>query len=729
MKSFRLKIGGMSCAGCAATVEGVLNRVTGVKTTTVFLAAEQAEVKCEDSVSQQDLIDAVEKAGYKAWQYHEEPDEEEEKLYIKQRKRMRLELTFSIIFTAPMLIGMVLSLFGMHNSFTMFLHNPWVQLILATPVQIFIGARFYRSAFFALRSHGANMDVLVALGTTAAYILSVYNGFFIPHDHSGMSPIYFESSATIITLILLGKYLEEGAKGKTSEAVKKLIGLKPKTACRIENGQQVTIPYQEIKPGDLLLVRPGERIPVDGIIKEGKSSVDESMLTGESIPIQKEVGSIVTGGTINQKGSFTFEVQKAGQDTTLSQIIQFVQKAQLQKAPIQKLADKVAKVFVPTIVVLAFITLIVWLLVGEDGTSAILHAVSVLVIACPCALGLATPTAIMVSTGKGAELGILIKGAESLQRASEITTMVFDKTGTITQGKPTVTDLKILSGSEEDALIYAGALEQQSEHPLGDTIYQYAKEKISQIPKAVDFTSITGRGVSGNVNGHSVLLGSLKLMSEQGVKLKEAENDIDFMQGEGKTVTLLSLDGKLTAIIAIADPIKPHAAEMIEELKNRNITSAILTGDNKLTAKAIADQVGISNIHAEILPQNKAEEIKNMMSSGQVVAMVGDGINDAPALATADLGVAMGSGTDIAIESADVTLLHDDLRSVVTFLSLSKKTMRKIRQNLFWAFLYNSIGIPFAALGFLNPILAGAAMALSSICVVMNSLSLKRFSN
>lgn len=729
MKNFRIKIGGMSCAGCAATVEGVLNRVPGVKTATVFLASEQAEVKCENSVSQQDLIEAVEKAGYKAWQYQEEPDEEEEKSYIKRRKRMKLELIFSIVFTSPMLLGMVLSLFDIHNSFTMFLHNPWVQLILATPVQVFIGARFYRSAFFALRSHGANMDVLVALGTTAAYLLSIYNGFFTSYDHSLMSPIYFESSATIITLILLGKYLEEGAKGKTSEAVKKLIGLKPKTACRIENGQQVTIPYQDIKPGDLLLVRPGERIPVDGIVREGKSSVDESMLTGESIPIQKEVGSIITGGTINQKGSFTFKVQKAGQDTTLSQIIRFVQKAQLQKAPIQKLADKVAKVFVPTIVVLAFITLIVWLLIGEDGTSAILRAVSVLVIACPCALGLATPTAIMVSTGKGAELGILIKGAESLQRASQITTMVFDKTGTITEGKPTVTDLKILSGSEEDALIYAGTLEQQSEHPIGDTIYQYAKERISQIPKAVDFTSITGRGVSGNVNGHLVLIGNPKLLSEHGVKLEEAENDIDFMQGEGKTVTLLSLDGKLTAIIAIDDPIKPHAAEMISGLKSCGIKVAILTGDNRLTAKAIANKVGISNIHAEILPQNKAEEIKNMMDVGQVVAMVGDGINDAPALATADLGVAMGSGTDIAIESADVTLLRDDLRSVATFLSLSKKTMRKIRQNLFWAFLYNSIGIPFAALGFLNPILAGAAMALSSICVVMNSLSLKRFSN
>lgn len=726
-KTIRLRLGGMSCAGCAATIEGALKRHSGVRSAEVNLAGSVGQVLCEESVSEQELIDVVVKAGYQAFPYQDENDRQEEE-YRSHRKRMRRELILSILLTAPMLLGMLLSLLGMHNSFTMFLHNPLVQLILATPVQWVIGMRFYTSAFRAIRARGANMDVLVALGTTAAYLLSIYNGFFTSYDHAGMPPIYFESSATIITLVLLGKYLEEGAKGKTSEAVQKLIALKPQTASRMENGEPVSIPYADIRPGDFLLVRPGEKIPADGVVTEGSSSVDESMLTGESIPVVKEMGSKVTGGSINQKGSFVFQVEKAGQETTLSQIIQYVQEAQLQKAPIQKLADQVARVFVPAIVLIALVTFILWMIVQGDVTQSLLHAVSVLVIACPCALGLATPTAIMVGTGKGAQLGILIKGAEALQKASQITTMVFDKTGTITQGSPEVTDCVLLQGREEEALRISGALEQFSEHPLGETIYQYAKEKCESIPKVTHFQSFTGKGVGGQIDGKAVWLGNPRLMQEEKIDLSAGEAQLFALQNEGKTVSLISKEKELLALIAVADPIKPYARETMDALHDMHIKTEMLTGDHQKTAEAIAKKVGIQAMRAEILPQQKADEIQNLKEKGEITAMIGDGINDAPALATADLGIAIGSGTDIAIQSADITLLRADLRSVVTFLKLSKRTMRKIKQNLFWAFLYNSIGIPFAAFGLLNPILAGAAMAMSSICVVLNSLSLRRFS-
>jgi copper-(or silver)-translocating P-type ATPase len=543
-----------------------------------------------------------------------------------------------------------------------------------------------------------------------------------------MKNLYFEASAVIITLILLGKYLEAVAKGKTSEAIKKLMGLQAKTARVVRDGTEQDIPIEEVVLGEVIIVRPGEKIPVDGKILEGNSSIDESMLTGESLPVEKKSGDYVIGATINKFGTFRFEATKIGKDTALSQIIKMVEDAQGSKAPIQKIADRVSGIFVPVVIGIALLTFFIWLLVTGDVTKAIVSAVAVLVIACPCSLGLATPTAIMVGTGKGAENGILIKGGEHLEMAYKLNAVVLDKTGTITKGQPEVTDIVVLGNYEErEILRLASITEKSSEHPLGVAIFEHGKKEFGEVNNPEKFEAIPGRGVVAVIEGKSIHMGTRKLMIEQGIDLGNIEATIARLEDEGKTAMLMAIDNTLTALIAVADTLKESSREAIEELKSIGVEVYMITGDNKRTANAIAKQVGITNVLAEVLPENKAEEVEKLKAEGKIVAMVGDGINDAPALATADIGMAIGTGTDVAIEAADITLMRGDLRTIPAAIRLSRKTMNKIKQNLFWAFFYNIIGIPFAAFGLLNPMIAGGAMAFSSVSVVTNSLSLKGY--
>lgn len=720
-KTITLNIEGMSCANCAAFLEKQFKKHPGVEDATVNLVAKRATVTAKDSLDAKKLIDLTERVGYKAFL----ADYNQSVLEEKMGNKDKIVLIIAIILTAPMIIGMILSFLGVHNSFTAILHNQWFQLILATPVQFIIGARFYRSAVNSLSQKTANMDVLVALGTTAAYLLSIYNGFIAPiaTPQGEMKPIYFESSATIITLILLGKYLEEGAKRKTTSAIQKLIKLRPKTATVLKNDSEITLSIDEVVLGDRILVRPGEQIPVDGIIESGKSAVDESMVTGESLPVEKGEGNLVIGGTINQAGSFIMTATKIGKDTILSKIIKLVEDAQGKKAPIQKLADQISSVFVPFIIIIATMTLMFKIAFFGNIEAAVLSAVSVLVIACPCALGLATPTAVMVGTGKGAQRGILIKSGEALQKAGDIKTIIFDKTGTITYGKPKVVDA-IYFDEMDKALSLAAAAEFQSEHPLAKAIYSLAKEKEFSIPKCQEFEYTTGAGVVAKVENSKVLIGSDRIMKERKIDLTEVKEKVLNWEETGKTTVYLAVDKKLSAIFAIADTIKPEALDMVEELKRLEINTVLLTGDKKQTAEAIAKEAGIEKIIAQALPDEKSKAIEDYKKQG-AVAMVGDGINDAPALAVADIGISLGGGTDIAIDTADIILMRNDLSEIPAMIKLSKNTMKKIKQNLFWAFLYNSIGIPFAALGFLSPVVAGAAMTLSSLSVVLNSLSLK----
>jgi Cu+-exporting ATPase len=542
-----------------------------------------------------------------------------------------------------------------------------------------------------------------------------------------MKELYFEAAAVIITLILLGKYLEAVAKGKTSDAIKKLMGLQARTARVIRDGSEADIPIEEVEVGDVIVVRPGEKVPVDGRILEGNSSIDESMLTGESLPVEKKAGDMVVGATINRFGTFKFEATRIGKDTVLSQIIKMVEDAQGSKAPIQKIADRVSGVFVPTVIGIAIVTFLIWYLTTGDFTNAIISAVSVLVIACPCALGLATPTAIMVGTGKGAENGILIKGGEHLEMTYKLDAVVLDKTGTITKGQPEVTDVVTLGSMESiETLRFAAIAEKSSEHPLGTAISERGKNEFGTVPDPEQFEAIPGRGIRAVVDGREVFIGTRKLMQEINISADPAEDAVAKLEDEGKTAMLMAVGGKLEAILAVADTLKESSKEAIEDLKKMGIDVYMITGDNKRTAAAIAKQVGIEHVLAEVLPENKAEEVEKLKRQGRKVAMVGDGINDAPALATADIGMAVGTGTDVAIEAADITLMRGDLKTIPAAIRLSRKTMRKIKQNLFWAFIYNIIGIPFAALGLLNPMIAGGAMAFSSVSVVTNSLSLKR---
>jgi len=566
------------------------------------------------------------------------------------------------------------------------------------------------------------MDVLIAMGTSAAYFYSLYNLL------NGIHEYYFESSAVIITLILLGKTFEAVAKGKTSEAIKKLMGLQPKTARVVRDGQEMDIAIEKLEIGDIIVVRPGERVPVDGVIVEGHSSIDESMLTGESIPVDKTVGDQVVGATINKFGSFKFEAKKIGKDTVLAQIIKLVEEAQGSKAPVQRLADKISGIFVPVVVGIALVTVLGFSLIGNNFNTGLINAVAVLVIACPCALGLATPTAIMVGTGKAAENGILIKSGEHLERAHQMDTIIFDKTGTITKGEPEVTDILAFNGIDEDEILrIAASVEKVSEHPLGQAIVKYAEDKDITLVDTDSFMSLSGKGLRAGFEGKDIYIGNRRLMKENNIDLTGFENEMLRLEEEGKTAMLLSIDGVISGIIAVADKIKETSLEAIKELKAMDLDVYMITGDNERTAKAIAREVGIDNILADVLPENKAEVVEDLKSQGRHVGMVGDGINDAPALAAADVGFAIGTGTDVAMEAADITLMRGDLNGVVTAIRLSHRTMKTIKQNLFWAFFYNSVGIPFSALGFLNPMVAGAAMAFSSVSVVTNSLRLRRF--
>ena len=690
----------------------------GVLEANVNLATEKATVQFDDTLSAEQVIQRVEAIGYGAILFDEEHKQKIQQEKAAYLKRMKRDLILSTVLTAPLMIAMVAMLLGSHAGWVHFLHLPLVQLILVTPVQFGVGQRFYRGAYHALKTKAPNMDVLVVMGTSAAFLLSVYNGFFNPHN----SDLYFESSGMIITLILLGKYLEQKAKTKTSDAIKQLMSLQAKTATVIVAGVEQQVPIEKVQAGDLLRVRPGEQIPVDGKILAGQTTIDESMLTGESLPVDKQVEDQVFGGTVNTTGSIQFTATQVGSMTVLSRIIRMVEDAQGEKAPIQQIADKISEIFVPTVLGIALLTLLATGFFTGDWQLAIVHSVSVLVIACPCALGLATPTAIMVGTGLGAKSGILIKGGGALEKIAHLTTVVLDKTGTITEGKPVVADFEAF---DPQALAYLTSLEQQSEHPLAKAIYQYGKDQTKILP-VEQFESLTGQGVTGIINGKQYFVGSKRGLKERNISF--VEDRVIALEEEGKTVMFLTDQANLLAMISVTDQVKASSKSAIEALHTLGIKVKMLTGDNPQTARYIGEQVGVqsADIVAEVLPEDKAQVVKELQTKGESVGMVGDGINDAPALALADIGIAMGSGTDIAMETADITLMNSDLVSVEKSIRLSKLTLRKIKQNLFWAFCYNVIGIPFAAFGFLNPIIAGGAMAFSSVSVLLNSLSLNQ---
>ncbi len=737
-------VGGMTCASCVARVEQALSSVPGVISANVNLSSEKATVEYIEGTRIADLKRAVKDAGY---ELGSEAEAVEDITVATQREIRATRNRFILAVT----LGFMILALGFGASFAGKLYLLWA---LATPVQFWAGRQFYRGAWGALRHRTADMNTLIAVGTSAAYFYSVvavlFPGLFVA---PGLEPhVYFDTAAIIIGLILLGRFLEARAKGGTSEAIKKLIGMQPKTARVIRDGSEVEIPVDDVEVGDLILIRPGERVPVDGIIRRGYSSIDESMITGESIPVEKKEGDEVIGATINKTGSFQFEATKVGKNTTLAQIIRLVEEAQGSKAPIQRLADVIASYFVPIVIGIATATFIIWYLVGPAPalTFALLNFVAVLIIACPCALGLATPTAIMVGTGKGAEHGILIRSAESLERSHKIRSVLLDKTGTLTRGEPRVTDIiTTASSSREEVLRLAASAERGSEHPLGEAIVRAASEEKLELSPVSDFSAVPGHGIEALVKGKKVLLGNLKLIKDRGLHLNGLEKEAHRLWEKGKTVMFLGIDNQLMGIIAVADTLKPGAKEAVEALHKMGAEVVMLTGDNQRTAEAIAQEVGIDRVFAEVLPEHKAQEVKKLQEGGRIVAMVGDGINDAPALAQADVGIAIGTGTDVAMEAADITLIGGDLGGIVTAISLSKRTMRTIKQNLFWAFAYNSALIPVAAgalyfvfgqagvplglrfilgeYGFLNPMLAAAAMAASSVTVVSNSLRLRRF--
>lgn len=717
-----LTVEGMTWSSCSSRVEKELNKLEGVKAT-VNLATNKATVEYPSGLLTDDiLIKTIEKAGYKAEVEIERDLDREKELREKEIKSLKTSFIISAILSLPLFLAMFFHMAGVDNALANLLNNGWFQLALATPVQFIIGYRFYKGAYKALRGGGANMDVLIAMGTSAAYFFSIYNLAI------GVPEYYFEASAVIITLIVLGNTFEAVAKGKTSEAIKKLMGLQPKTARVVRDEVEVDIPIEQLIVGDIVVVRPGERVPVDGIIVEGNSSLDESMITGESIPIDKTIDDEVIGATINKFGAFRFKATKIGKDTVLSQIIKLVEDAQGSKAPIQRLADKISGIFVPIVVVIALVTILGFTYIGGDFNTGLINAIAVLVIACPCALGLATPTAIMVGTGKGAENGILIKSGEHLESTHKMDTIIFDKTGTITRGEPELTDILTFNEYDRNEILrIAASVERASEHPLGESIVKKAEEESMELSNPESFMSITGKGLRAEFEGKKVLIGNKRLMVENDVSIEDRENDLLKLQEEGKTAMLMSLDGILSGIIAVADQMKDTSLEAVKELQKMGLEVYMITGDNERTAKAIAQKIGITKILADVLPEDKAEVVERLKSEGRHVGMVGDGINDAPALAAADIGFAIGTGTDVAMEAADITLMRGDLNGVVTAIRLSHRTMKTIRQNLFWAFFYNSVGIPIAALGFLNPMVAGAAMAFSSVSVVTNSLRLKKF--
>ena len=714
MQTVKLDITGMSCEACAARITKLLNKLP-IEEAVINSITNSGVVRFKNGlVTEEEIIKQVEKAGYGATVVKDEDNVINRD--DKELKGLKRDLIISLIFTIPLFSAMFFHMAGMH----IFLLNGWVQLALAIPVQFYIGRRFYKGAFNSIRGGGANMDVLIVMGTSAAFFFSLY------HTIIGSSELYYESSAVIITLILLGKYFEKRAKTRTTDAINKLMELQAKTAVVERDGEVIEIPIEEVVVGDIIDVRPGEKVAVDGKIIFGETSIDEAMVTGESIPREKTVGDEVIGGTINKNGFIKFEATKVGKDTMLSQIVKLVEQAQEHKAPVQRLADKIAGIFVPSVIVIAVLTFAITWFVKKSIDPAIMHAVAVLVIACPCSLGLATPTAIMVGTGRGANLGILIKSGEYLERACNIDSVVFDKTGTLTEGKPVVKSVENYSGmSEEEMLKIFSSLENASQHPLGEAVVNYCKEKGIEMEEVSKFDSLTGKGVSGSIDGVLYFIGNRKLMDEKNISY--SAEDIEKLQEKGETPLMLFDEKSLLGIISVADEVKESSKEAIDKLHEMGIETYMITGDSNRAASAIAKSLHIERVYAEVLPQDKSDKIKEIKTEGKVVAMVGDGINDAPALAEADIGFAIGTGTDVAIEASDITIINGDINSVVKAIELSKRTMRTIKQNLFWAFFYNVIGIPIAALGFLNPMIAGAAMAFSSVSVVTNSLRLKSF--
>ncbi len=732
----------MTCAACVRAVERALKKLTGVKEAQVNLATEKAAIEYDASIVRlSELKQAINNAGYKALDVEREASVDEDKQRKeKEIKTMWTKFIFSAVFAIPLFYIAMGPMVGLPvpswiNPDVYPLRFALIQLFLAIPVVI-AGYKFYTIGFSSLLRRNPNMDSLVAVGTSAAIIYGLFAVYKISQGEIHYAhDLYFESAAIIITLISLGKTLETVSKGKTSEAIKKLMGLAPKTATVIQGDVEIEIPLEEVEVGDIIVVKPGDKIPVDGTVMEGYTSIDESMLTGESIPVEKTIDSKVTGGSINKNGSIKFKAVKVGKDTALAQIIKLMEEAQGSKAPIAKMADIVAGYFVPIVMAIALVAGILWYITGESLVFSMSIFISVLVIACPCALGLATPTAIMVGTGKGADYGVLIKSGEALETAHKIDTVVLDKTGTITEGKPQVTDIVVYGSiDEKELLALAASAEKGSEHPLGEAIVKEAEDKKIEALTVTSFNAIPGHGIEAVIDGKEVFMGNLKLMKDKGLDTDKSGDDALRLAKEGKTPMFIGVDGNIAGIIAVADIVKKSSEKAISNLHAMGIEVVMITGDNKNTAEAIAKQVGIDRALAEVLPQDKAEQISILQKEGKKVAMVGDGINDAPALAKADIGIAIGSGTDVAMESADIVLMRSDLLDVATAIKLSKSTIRNIKQNLFWAFFYNTIGIPVAA-GLLyafggpklNPMIAAAAMSFSSVSVVSNALRLKRF--
>jgi len=758
VEAITLRVYGMTCTLCSITIEAALSKRKGILKASVNYASEKAVVEYDAAnISLQDIKKSIEKLGFAVELNGEANTGAGVKIGDRERKKLLRLFILSAIFSTPLLLCMLSEGVGFCHDIldpgtktgwsrtlyelrlkALFLHDWRLQLLSATPVQLLIGARFYRNAFRSVLAGKATMDLLVVLGTTAAYFYSVYIVFYQNYAYvSGLQSVYFEASTVIITLVLLGKYLEALAKGRTSKAIQELIDLRPETARILRGTDELDLPIDAVAVGDMIIVRPGEKIPVDGIIIEGNSAIDESMLTGESFPVDKKESDFVTGGSVNRFGTFRFKATKVGSETRLAGIIKFIEEAQGSKAPIQKIADRVSGYFIPFVIMTSLATFIYWYFVVYKQilfviNLPIIYAVSVLVVSCPCALGLATPTAIIAGMGKGAQNGILVKKGETLETAYKIDTVVFDKTGTLTEGIPEIDGIFILEKSralynENDILILAAVAEKKSEHPLGEAIYKRGKESAgAELPDPQSFKAVPGKGVYAEIENRNILIGTPAFLNENNIPVSDADTILSNIYSEGKTTVLVSVDRSLIAVISLSDRIKESAAKAVEELKRMGIEVFMITGDNANAAETVGLKTGIENILAEVLPEDKADEIMKIKSSSKTVGMVGDGINDAPALAAADVGFAIGTGTDIAVETGDIVLLKDDLLNIPNAIRLSKKTIRKIKQNLFWAFIYNVIGIPIAASGHLNPVVAAAAMTLSSISVLINSLSLKR---
>lgn len=747
MENLTLKLRGMSCASCASNIEDAIQAVPGVSDCNVNFGAEQATINYDPQKTNLEKIqDAVEAAGYSAYSLQEQEmvtgeDDAEKAERMAESRDLLIKVVVGSVISVILIVGTLPHMTGLNLPWIpAWLSNQWFQLALTAPVQFWCGYSFYINTWKALKRHAATMDTLIALGTSAAYFYSVFAtlfpNFFV---NQGLMPeVYYETAAVVITLILLGRLLENRARGQTSEAIRKLIGLQARDARVIRNGEEVDVPIQEVQLGDIILVRPGEKIPVDGEVISGTSTVDEAMVTGESLPVKKQPGDEVIGATINKTGSFKFQATRVGKDTFLSQIVKLVQQAQGSKAPIQRLADQVTGWFVPAVMAVAIATFVIWFNVMGNITLALVTTVGVLIIACPCALGLATPTSVMVGTGKGAENGILIKGAESLELAHKIQTIVLDKTGTLTQGKPTVTDFVTVNGTanrnELKLLRLAATVERNSEHPLAEAVVRYAQSQQVPLADPQNFEAIAGSGVQGVVSNRLVQIGTQRWMEELNINTHTLQERKATLEAAGKTAIWIAVDGQMQGIMGIADALKPSSPAAVKALRKLGLEVVMLTGDNRRTAEAIAREVGIERVVAEVRPDQKATQVQALQAEGKVVAMVGDGINDAPALAQADVGIAIGTGTDVAIAASDITLISGDLQGIVTAIQLSRATIRNIRENLFFAFIYNVAGIPIAAgilypiFGWLlNPIVAGGAMAFSSVSVVTNALRLRNF--